>query len=285
MSEERLLHLLGEDDCQAWQFFVTTYSRLVLRIVGHFVTDYDDRMEAFLFVCQGLAANHLKRLKAFKKDPEAPCKFSTWLVPVVRNLVIDWFRHRKGRKRISKAVAALPAPAQWVFRYCFQLGYTPGEALELIQERHAPSFRFAEVRAAMDQIREALGGAKVWEVLQASQRGAPMLPAESGAGEEERAGIEIADEQPLPDTQADRKRLRAVLHRLIDGLPVQEKLLLRLRFDEGLSPAEIAGLLHYPDVRVVYQGIRQAVHHLRTGLLKEGWKFDDFMVLIEETPP
>ncbi|MDZ7296048.1 MAG: sigma-70 family RNA polymerase sigma factor [candidate division KSB1 bacterium] len=285
MSEELFLRLLDEDDCQAWQFFVTTYSRFVLRIVGHFVTDYDDKMDAFLFVCQGLAANRLKRLKGFRKDPDVPCKFTTWLVPVVRNLVIDWFRHKRGRKRLSKAVAALPPPAQWVFRYCFQLGYAPAEAFELIRQRHAPTVRFDEVRAAIGQIREALGGSRVWEVLQASQRGAPMLPAESGVGEEERAGVELTDGQPPPDAQADREQLRAVLHRLIEELPPQEKLLLRLRFDEGLSPAEIAGLLRYPHVRVVYQGIRQAVHHLRLRLRKEGWKSDDFAALTQETPP
>lgn len=264
---------------------MSDYSTFILRLIGHFVTDYDDRMELYLFVCERLAANRLRRLKRFVRDSHAPCKFTTWLVPVVRNLVIDWFRHKEGRKRLNRCIAALPELTQRVFKYCYQQGYSPGEAFELIRTRHEPRLRFEDVGRALDQIHEALAGAKMWAVVRAMRRKAPAYPTDAERTLEDRPEIELVAPDMPPDLGTQIAQLRRALQRAIEGLPAQEQLLLRLRFEENLAASEIAGVLHLCDSRAAYHGIRQAVGHLRKRLRDSGWQAEDFSILLQgETP-
>ncbi|MCR4438954.1 MAG: sigma-70 family RNA polymerase sigma factor [bacterium] len=285
IHEEEFLRLLPVDEHRAWQLFVSDYSAFILRLIGHFVTDYDDRMELYLFVCQRLAANRLRRLKRFVCDPYAPCKLTTWLVPVIRNLVIDWFRHKEGRKRPSRCIAALPELTQMVFKYCYQQGYTPGEAFELIRTRHDPRLRFEEVSRALDQIHDALAGAKMWAVARAMLRNAPAYPVEGERASEDRPEIELSAPEAPPDMETQMVQLRRTLQEAIESLPAHEQLLLRLRFEETLSASEIADLLHLRDSRAAYQGIRQAIGHLRKRLHESGWQAEDFSVLLEGERP
>ncbi|MBC7187916.1 MAG: sigma-70 family RNA polymerase sigma factor [Calditrichaeota bacterium] len=285
MDEEEFLRLLAIDEHQAWQLFVSDYSTFILRLIGHFVSDYDDRMELYLFVCERLAANRLRRLKRFVRDPHAPCKFTTWLVPVVRNLVIDWFRHKEGRKRLNRCIAALPELTQKVFKYCYQQGYSPGEAFELIRTKHDPSLRFEEVAQALGQIHEALGGAKMWAVVRAMLRNAPAYPTDAERALEDRPEIELVAPEAPPDLGTQIVQLRRALQEAMESLPAHEQLLLRLRFEQSLAASEIAGVLRLRDSRAAYHAIRQAIGHLRKRLRDNGWQAEDFSILLGgETP-
>src|SRR5947209_5895328 len=109
--EEAWLIPLGKGDCEkAWDLFLSSHRGLILATVRHYVQDYDDVMDVFARVCERLRADSLARLRRYTDKPQEThtATFSTWLVAVLRNLVIDWFRHRDGRKQVSNAARTLP---------------------------------------------------------------------------------------------------------------------------------------------------------------------------------
>ena len=89
---------LDRDDAEAaWDFFISRYRRLIFAAIRHYAQDYDDVMDVFARVCEALREDDLRRLRAYHAQAEHRARFSTWLVTVVRNLTIDWFRGRDGR--------------------------------------------------------------------------------------------------------------------------------------------------------------------------------------------
>ncbi|MDP3773134.1 MAG: hypothetical protein Q8Q85_02610 [Gemmatimonadales bacterium] len=85
----------------AWDLFLARYRRIVFAAIRHYAQDYDDVMDVFARVCDALREDDLRRLRAWADQTTHRARFSTWLVTVVRNLTVDWFRHRDGRRRLS----------------------------------------------------------------------------------------------------------------------------------------------------------------------------------------
>ena len=83
----------------AWDLFLDRYRRLIFKAIRHYAQDYDDVMDVFAQVCESLRDADLKRLRSYVEQPSHTALFSTWHVTVVRNLTVDWFRHRDGRRR------------------------------------------------------------------------------------------------------------------------------------------------------------------------------------------
>jgi RNA polymerase sigma factor (sigma-70 family) len=82
---------------------------------------------------------------------------------------------------------------------------------------------------------------------------------------------EIPDENGLSaDRQLESIELTAELNAAIDSIPPGDQLLLRLRFDDGLSAAEIAVLLHYPSQFQVYRRLNSVLATLRARLRARG---------------
>lgn len=89
----------GRDD--AWARFLDAYSRLVLHVARTTSSEHDDAMDAYTHVLQELRANDFARLRTFSGDGR--CKFSTWLVVVIRRLCYDHRRQRYGRSRETRS--------------------------------------------------------------------------------------------------------------------------------------------------------------------------------------
>jgi RNA polymerase sigma factor (sigma-70 family) len=87
------------DAVAAWDLFLERYRTLMLAAIKRLAPDPDDVMDVFVLVCEALRADDLARLRRFTDSGEQRASFSTWLVTVVRNLTIDWLRHRDGRTR------------------------------------------------------------------------------------------------------------------------------------------------------------------------------------------
>ena len=101
---EPWLSKLHEGDVEgAWDCFIERYRRLIFATIRHYAEDYDDVMDIFAWVCESLRQDDLARLRRYPHPQQKThrARFSTWLVAVVRNQTIDWFRHRKGRQRLS----------------------------------------------------------------------------------------------------------------------------------------------------------------------------------------
>jgi RNA polymerase sigma factor (sigma-70 family) len=114
------------------------------------------------------------------------------------------------------------------------------------------------------------------------------LRNEESAGERERLGlrrrledlnesVEFAD--AIPDESGDsisvsleRAELASELKLARGCLPAADRLLLSLRFDDGLSAAEIATLLRYPSQFHVYRRINALLAELKERLKQRGYE-------------
>lgn len=135
----------------AWDLFLARYRRIVFAAIRHYAQDYDDVMDVFARVCEALREDDLRRLRAWVDQPKHSARFSTWLVTVVRNLTIDWFRHRDGRRRLSAVAEGLPPLRRRIFEHVFLDRRRHVEAYELIRAGELPDLSFraflAELRA------------------------------------------------------------------------------------------------------------------------------------------
>ena len=94
----------------AWSVFMDRHRRLLFAVVRRYVADPDDVMDAFAHACEQLRADEFARLKRYTADEDPRASFSTWLVVVTRNLVIDWLRARDVHR--TGFAAGRPSPAR-----------------------------------------------------------------------------------------------------------------------------------------------------------------------------
>src|SRR5690349_12247427 len=133
----------------AWDAFLDRYRRLIFAAIRHYAQDYDDVMDVFARVCEALREDDLRRLRTYTEQRDHRARLSTWLVTVVRNLTVDWFRHRDGRRRLSGVAEALPPLRRRIFELVFLDQRSHIEAYELIHAREAPALPFAEFLAEL----------------------------------------------------------------------------------------------------------------------------------------
>ncbi len=84
---------------------------------------------------------------------------------------------------------------------------------------------------------------------------------------------EVADENSIrPDREVEVAELSGELTSAVSSLPSADRLLIKLRFEDGLSAAEIAQVLRYPSQFHVYRRINSILSSLRTSLRSRGFE-------------
>ena len=84
-------------------------------------------------------------------------------------------------------------------------------------------------------------------------------------------GDDVADETTIqPDRAVEATELSAHLTLAVSALPPGDQLLIRLRFEDGLSAAEIADVLRFPSQFHVYRRINVLLDTLRASLRARG---------------
>ena len=264
MPEESFDHLLAQlnsrDPEEAWSVFLAAHSATILRIVRHLEQDSDSVPDCFQFVCEALCANSFHRLKKFR--PGGPALFSTWLRAVVRNLCLDWRRKQFGRHRFFKSIARLSGFDQEVFRHLYERRVSLEEALEAVRSIF-PNTTRAEVAESIPRIEKVLTGrqrqmleARVMQ--QGSQTSNFDLPAASVAA--------IPDPSPNPEGLAELAQQALALKRALGRLPPQDRLLIRLRFDQELTLDQVAKLLDMGNAQRAERQIKAVLSRLRKEL-------------------
>lgn len=188
--DDWIVELRGGSPEAAWDRFIDRYRRLIFASIRHYAQDYDDVMDVFARVCEGLRENEMRRLRTYADEPGHRARFSTWLVTVVRNLTIDWFRHREGRHRLSSMAADLPPLRRQIVEHVFLGHRSHAEAYELICARDPPGPSF---RAFLVELRET------YRALSSGRRGrvfrelAPAPPPEHEVPGETPEALAAAD--------------------------------------------------------------------------------------------
>lgn len=173
----------------AWDLFVNRYRRLIFAAIRHYAEDYDDIMDIFAGL-RALREDDLRRLRSYVDEPHHRARFTTWLVAVVRNLTVDWFRHRDGRRRLSDLAKDLSPIRQRIFEHVFLGGKSHIEAYELICVRDPPSPGFrqflVELRATYQSLSDRRRGHLIRELapspLPNPPKRVPTRPSRPSAG-------------------------------------------------------------------------------------------------------
>ena len=242
----------------AWCAFLDRYSGLIYHVVRSFDRDPDRSGNCFLFVCEQLSRSDFRRLRKFDQCGRAT--FSTWLCAVVRNLCIDWHRKENGRHRALGAVARRDVTDQLLFEVVFRRGFSAVEAREELSRRGV-ELSFAAVEERIQDLRRCLSSRQLWLL----SSGNTILDSIEG----EEGGTYVVDPvDPAPDPEAlavlqeTHQHVSAALASLTDS----DRLLVRLRYQEGLTLQQVARLVGLKDAQTADRRLRDIIDHLRRAL-------------------
>lgn len=232
----------------AWSLFIDRYRRLIFSAIRHFATDADDVMDVFAYVCESLRKNDLARLRHYADAPSSGARFSTWLVTVVRNLTVDWFRHRDGRPR--RALPANLTPLQQrVYQSIFVDGNSHDECFGRLQQADGPEVTRHEFAEALRVTYRSAGHAGT------ARRTMPDIGGSAVPSPEEHA---VAGDGALR------------VSRLLEVLDVTDRLAVQLFVVDELPAAEVARIVGWPNAKAVYNRVSRALARLRGELGRAG---------------
>lgn len=124
-------------------------------------------------------------------------------------------------------------------------------------------------RICVDHIRAKYGRLRDANSLEERERRARRQRLEDLAVASDDVSL-IVDESPTADTQLCEFELSSGLQSALESLDPGDRLLLALRFDDGLSASEIAAILHFESQFHVYRRINHLLSVLREQLRSRG---------------
>ena len=261
MSDDTVTELLerlssGRVDA-AWSEFLARYSPLIMHVIRRRDADHDRAAECFVQVCGALSDDGFRRLLSFR--PEGPARFQTWLMAVVSNLCVDWRRKEQGRVRPLQCVSRLPELDQQVYRCMYVRGMSRAQCVETLAPQF-PELTEATVSEINARLFALLTPQQRWQL---SARPAARNPFGCGVGpEDDDPAWQVAEPGPGPDDLTAELQEQRQLKDALARLPAEQRLLLRLRYEQNLTLAEVARLTNQPDLFRVNRRIQSALKAL-----------------------
>ena len=258
-TSEWVLALRAFDHERAWDGFLTDYAGLILQVVHLFERDQDRIDDCFVFVCEQLKRDKMRRIRRF--DTKGPASFQTWLRAVTRNLCLDWRRKRFGRPRLYRSIARLSQLDQELFRCIYLRGMSENEAFHTVKALH-PALSRNQLAVCLTHIHAALTPRQQWLLASSHPKLQSLSSPLKGATESNR-NPEIEDSEPDPEEEVAQRECLAALRRAMSHLPSQERLLLRLRYEQELNLEQIARLTRIGTPFKVKRALERAEAALR----------------------
>jgi len=230
-----LLHRLNSADSgAAWAEFIDRYTPRIMNLVSQFEYQQERGHECFLYVCEKLCEHRFRRLQKFKVHGKA--SFQTWLGAVVFNLCVDWHRSEFGRVQMLPAVSALPAFDRKVYQLSFKQGM-PLETCFQTLKADFPDLTRQQLSSAMGRVYNTLTPRQRWRINVRIRQRKPgktdpcLLPSlETG-----------------PEDGARLRQESADLQLALSKLSQDQRLLIQLRFRQGLTLKKIAEVMQLGD--------------------------------------
>ena len=278
-SDDRtLLDALAAGGPAAWQAFLDSCSDTLFRVVSLFAHTHDDRMDLFLFVCTKLHDDGMRRLRSFRFRAESPCRFSTWLTVVVKNLAVDHLRARDGRFRAFRRVDAMEEIDRLIFDYHLRDGKPLEEVRHLLEARHGLPVGDVELAERAARVEAALSANQRWRLMaRLSERRdhLPLDPVSGSARPYPEGAIPLADAWGDPERALRSREAGRALRSAMEAIPPRERLALTLRYRDGMSARETALILNVTAAeaeRLARDGVRK----VRESLGRAGMAPPDF---------
>lgn len=252
--ETLLNDLYSPNQQDAWTEFLSEYSTPIYQVVRHLETDPDNAADCFQFVCEQLIDHRSKRLRKFRGEGSAT--FTTWLRAIVRNLCIDWHRKQFGRHRPFNSVAHLPVFDQQVFQMIYERSVPPEECVAVLAAEF-PDTTIHHVNESRNRIESVLTPNQRWLLTQRAAN------RNGNANHSEEILRDVKDSRADPEALAIENERRRRLASAMKSLSPNERLLIRLRFEEGVTLEKAAELLCLGNAQRADRQIREILARLR----------------------
>jgi RNA polymerase sigma factor (sigma-70 family) len=257
-----LRRLSSRDAGLAWVEFLEIYGPLIFAVARQFEYEQDRVSDCFLHACEKLQDDGFRRLLKFNTLGKA-C-FRTWLGTVVFNLCVDWHRLEYGRATLLPAIAALPAFDQSIYRMVIEQGMDKEACFQALRADFPDLTRDLVTKAAA-RVYSLLTPRQRWQVCVRSRRHAKSRHANAAERLQQ-----LPDPAIGPEDEAQRQQQLDVLNGALAQLPAEQRLLLRLRFQEGLTLKQIAGLKFSGDINHAWRQVQIARAALDRILERDG---------------
>jgi len=190
-------------------------------------------------------------------------KLSTYLTTVVQRLFLDWQRARRGRPRPSAEARRLGTVAIRLERLLYWDGFSFDEACRILRENHGVEVSWQEL--------EEVAGRLPPRVIERQHEGGERTEWLAGSNGERPDEAALARER-----EAEAERVVGVLEKALEGLEAEDRVILRMRFEDDFTVADIARALHleqkplYPRIEKLQRGLRRELESrgLRSA---DGW--------------
>lgn len=194
---------------------------------------------------------------------EGRSRLATYISIVVQRMALDYRIHEWGKWHPSAEAKRLGPLALELEQLLHRDGRSLEDALAILAARHEGITR------------ESLG--------QLAAKLPPRAPKPRGVPLDEvhsTARIEDVEERALDgDRRRVARHVAAVLGKAIDGLPDDDRLLLKLRFQDGMSVANIARAMQI-EQRFLYRRIETRMRQMKAALERDGIEWSDVLDLI-----
>jgi len=239
LSDRELRERLIADADSGWRAFVDQYSARLLQLIEQCgVRDRDDAMDLYVHVCERLAADDCARLR--RHDP-AKGALAAWLSTVVKRMLVDWVRSNQGRKRLFGSVKALSSTDQQVFEMYYWRRHTPAEMASLVRDESGRSIGMSAVFAALERVERALTDRQRAELITLAARASGAISMDDDEGE---PVISVASGAPNPEAAILAAQDQRALNAALASLDPEDRVIICMRFMDGLTLAEIKRALH-----------------------------------------
>ncbi|HEV8335884.1 MAG TPA: sigma-70 family RNA polymerase sigma factor [Candidatus Polarisedimenticolia bacterium] len=241
-AEREILSRVARREPGSWEEFLEAFAGVLFRVACLFADGYDDRMDLFLLICSRLKEDDLKRIRVFRERPGAPCRFSTYLAVVAKNIGVDFVRAREGRYRPFGKVAAMDETDRLLFEYILREGRQVEEARGLLKGRHGITLGSAEAEERSARITATLSPNQRWKLLArlASRQGSLSIdPVRESAGDPDHP-LPLRSRNGDPESALRGEEAWRILGEAMEEMEPRLRLALALKFRDGMSHAEIA---------------------------------------------
>lgn len=261
-TADLLRRLRSADAGSAWAEFLDRYAPLIMNTASQFEYEQDRISECFLYACAQLNDNGFRRLLKFNTAGKAT--FRTWLGSVVFNLCVDWHRREYGRASLLPAISALPAFDQSVYRMVIEQGMDKETCFQSLRADF-PDLTRDLIARAVARVYALMTPRQRWQIAVRSRR------RKTAYRPSPRESLEALPDPAMgPELEAQKRQDLEVLQEAMSRLPADQRLLLRLRFQEGLTLKKIAQLKYHGDVNLAWRKIQAATDALLQNFHRKG---------------
>jgi hypothetical protein len=181
----------------------------------------------------------------------------------VFNLCVDWHRAEYGRATVIPAIAALPAFDRTVYRMCHEQGQSREECFRTLKADF-PELTIDGVANSLQRIHRLMTPRQRWQI---GVRGHRRLGTQPGG---RRSAYEHAfDPGDGPEALAAGDEETFALQAALRHLSPGHRLLLHLRYQEGLTFQQITAIGDYGNSRRARRQVKRALDQLQKSLEKQ----------------